>query len=199
MYTVHGMAQSGNCYKIKLLLELLGESYQWCEIDILQGETRTSEFLAKNPCGKVPLLEIAPNQYLAESNAILVYLAENTPFWPQDKFEHAQVLQWMFFEQYSHEPYIAVARFIKKLLPANHPRLQEIPRLLERGYVALDVMEQHLATRNYFVGEKYTIADIALYAYTHVAADGGFELSRYPALGRWLQRVAAQRGHVVLG
>ena len=196
MFTVHGSTISGNCYKIKLLMEQAGLPYQWHEVDIFKGESRTPEFLAKNPNGRGPVLELAPDRYLPESNAILVYLAEGTRFWPEDKFQRAQVLQWLFFEQYSHEPYIAVARFIKKFLPTEHPRQQEIPRLHERGYSALDVMEKHLAIHNYFVGGIYSIADIALYAYTHTAHDGGFDLSHYPAIKAWLQRVAAQPGHV---
>lgn len=192
MYTVYGMAQSGNCYKIKLLLEQLRQAYHWQEIDILKGESRTDKFLSMNPNGKVPVLAISDDKFLAESNAILVYLAEGSKFFPADNFERAQVLQWMFFEQYSHEPYIAVARFINKFLPSDHARQAEMPRLHERGYQALDVMEKHLATRNYFVGERYSIADVALYAYTHVAADGGFDLTCYPAITAWLQRIAAQ-------
>jgi len=197
MATVFGMSASGNCYKIKLLLEMLDAPYAWREVDVLNGGSRAPEFLAMNPNGKVPVLEIGPGQYLPESNAILVYLAEETPFWPQDKFARAQVLQWMFFEQYSHEPYIAVARFIKKFLPADHVRQQEIPRLLERGYQALDVMEKQLTGREWLVGGEMTIADIALYAYTHDAAAGGFDLSRYPAISAWLQRVTVRPGYVV--
>ena len=191
-YTVYGMSRSGNCYKIKLLLEQLRQPYQWREIDILKGESRTDTFLAMNPNGKVPVLAIDDDKFLAESNAILVYLAEGSVFLPVDKFERAQVLQWMCFEQYSHEPYIAVARFINKFLSPDHARHADMPRLQERGYQALDVMEKHLATRNYFVGEKYSVADMALYAYTHAAADGGFDLARYPAITAWLQRVLSR-------
>ncbi len=198
MYTVYGMSASGNCYKIKLLLEQLRQPYQWCEVDILTGESRTERFLAMNPNGKVPVLAIGDAHFLAESNAILMYLAEETKFLPADKFQRAQVLQWMFFEQYSHEPYIAVARFIKKFLPPNHARQADIPRLHERGYQALDVMEQHLQNRPFFVGEKYSVADIALYAYTHAAADGGFDLTRYPAIRGWLQRIASQPDFVAM-
>ena len=192
MLKVYGMSSSGNCYKIKLLLEQLGQPYAWEEIDILQGSTRTADFLAMNPNGKVPTLEIAPGIFLAESNAILHYIAEDTSFLPSEKLARAQVLQWMFFEQYSHEPYIAVARFIRKFLPADDPRRAELPRLLERGNQALTVMEQHLATRSFFVGERYSIADIALFAYTHEADVGGFDLAGFPVVARWLDRVAAQ-------
>jgi glutathione S-transferase len=196
MYKVFGMSASGNCYKVKLLLAQLGLDYQWQEIDILQAETRTPEFLAINPNGKVPTLQIGADQYLAESNAILCYLAENTPYWATERFKKAETLQWLFFEQYSHEPYIAVARFIKKFLPPDHPRQADIPRLHERGYQALQVMEQHLAKHNFFVDQCYSIADVALYAYTHVAADGGFDLSSYPAIQAWMQRLQQQPGYV---
>ncbi len=192
MLKVYGMSSSGNCYKIKLLLEQLGQPYVWEEIDIMRGTTRTAEFLAMNPNGKVPTLEIEPGAFLAESNAILHYIAEDTAFLPREKLARARALQWMFFEQYSHEPYIAVARFICKFLPADHARRAELPSLLERGNQALDVMEKHLASRSYFVDEQYSIADIALFAYTHEAHVGGFELSRYPAVKRWLARVASQ-------
>jgi glutathione S-transferase len=196
MYKVFGMSASGNCYKVKLLLAQLGLDYQWQEIDILKAETRTPEFLAINPNGKVPTLQIGADQYLAESNAILCYLAENTPYWATERFKKAETLQWLFFEQYSHEPYIAVARFIKKFLPPDHPRQADIPRLHERGYQALQVMEQHLAKHDFFVDQCYSIADIALYAYTHVAADGGFDLSSYPAIQAWMQRLQQQPSYV---
>jgi glutathione S-transferase len=192
MYKVYGMSSSGNCYKVRLLLEQLQSAYQWVELDTRSGLTRSSEFLAKNPNGRVPLLELEPGQFLAESDAILFYLAEGTAFWPQHKRARAEVLQWMFFEQYSHEPYIAVARFICTMLPAGHARRSELPRLYERGAQALAVMEQHLAQRAFFVADAYSIADIALYAYTHAAGEGGFELRRYPAIGAWLARVEGQ-------
>lgn len=192
MLKVFGMSASGNCHKVKLLLEQLERPYQWQEVDIMTGTTRTQDFLAMNPNGRVPLLELADGEYLPESNAILCYLADGTLLWPAEKLQHAQVLQWLFFEQYSHEPYIAVARFIRKFLPADHARQTELPRLHERGNQALAVMETHLANRTYFVGERYSIADIALFAYTHCAADGGFDLNAYPAVTAWLQRVRAQ-------
>ncbi len=192
MLKVYGMSSSGNCYKVKLLLEQLGQPYAWEEIDIMQGSTRTADFLAKNPNGKVPTLEIESGVFLAESNAILYYLADETEFMPREKLARAQVMQWLFFEQYSHEPYIAVARFICKYLPADHPRRAELPRLLERGYHTLSVMEQQLAARSFFVDERYSMADIALFAYTHEAHVGGFDLAGYPAVRRWLARVADQ-------
>jgi glutathione S-transferase len=196
MFTVYGMKASGNCYKVQMLLEHLGRPYRWVEIDSSAGETRTAEFLAKNPNGKVPLLELADGRMLAESNAILFYLAEGSGYLSDDRWQRAQTLQWLFFEQYSHEPYIAVARFIMRWLGQDHPRRAELPRLLERGYQALDVMEQHLWKHDYFVETGYGIADIALYAYTHEAPIGGFGLSSYPAIQAWLARVESQPGFV---
>ena len=189
---VYGMSSSGNCYKVRLLLEQLATPYDWIEIDTRRGLTRSSDYLARNPNGRVPLLELAAGDYLAESDAILFYLAEGTPFWPGDRRQRAEVLQWMFFEQYSHEPYIAVARYIAAFLPAQDARRSELPRLQQRGNDALAVMEQHLRQRTYLVAERYSIADIALYAYSHVAADGGFDLARYPAIQAWLARIESQ-------
>jgi glutathione S-transferase len=186
------MKSSGNCYKVHLLLEQLRAAYRWIEINSAQGETRTPEYLAKNPNGKVPLLELDDGRHLAESNAILNYLADGSPYLPADPWRRANVLQWLFFEQYSHEPYIAVARFICNWLPADHARRAELPRLHERGRQALEVMEKHLAARDFFVDGGYSIADIALFAYTHCAADGGFDLAAYPAIGAWIERVLAQ-------
>lgn len=199
MFIAYGMKLSGNCYKVQLALEQLQLPYRWVEVDALYGETRTPEYLARNANGKVPLLEIEPGKYLPESNAILCYLAADSALLPNDRYEHAQVLQWMFFEQYSHEPNIAVARVINAFLPPEDGRRADLPRLHERGNQALAVMEHHLATRTYFVGERYSVADIALYAYTHCSADGGFDLSRYPAVSAWLARVAAMPLHVTLG
>lgn len=196
MDTVYGMKASGNCYKVQLLLEQLDQPYQWVEVDSINGQTRTPEFLAKNANGRVPLLELADGRTLPESNAILCYLADGSRFLPHDRWQRAQALQWMFFEQYSHEPYIAVARFIAKFLPADHPRRAELPRLRERGDQALAVMEQHLANHEFFVNAGYGVADIALYAYTHDAAAGGFDLARFPAVSAWLRRVEAQPGFV---
>lgn len=195
MITLYGMRASGNCYKLQLLLDQLGREYRWVDVDSAGGATRTPEFLAKNPNGKVPLLELEDGRRLAESDAILCYLAEGTPFWPEDAWLRAQTLQWLFFEQYSHEPCIAVARFIRGWLSAGHPRQTEVPALIERGKAVLAVMEQHLAGREWFVGERYGLADIALFAYTHCAGDGGFDLSPYPNILAWLDRVRAQPGH----
>jgi glutathione S-transferase len=199
MFSVYGMAGSGNCYKVKLALEQLGLPYRWIETDSTRSETRTAAFLARNPNGKVPLLGLEDGTHLAESNAILHYLADGTPLLPAGRLEHARALQWMFFEQYSHEPYIAVARFILKFLPPDSPRRAELPRLRERGAQALAVMEQHLAREPFFAAGRYTVADIALYAYTHCAADAGFDLSSYPAVEAWLARVRGQPRHVPIG
>ena len=196
MNTVYGMKASGNCYKVQLLLEILAKPYRWVDVNSAAGETRTAQYLAKNPNGKVPLLETETGRYLPESNAILCYLANNTNLFPGERWLQANVLQWLFFEQYSHEPYVAVARFIKKYLPDNHERHADLPRLLDRGYQALSVMDKHLAQQDYLVDSGFTIADIALFAYTHDAAIGGFDLSRYPHIQSWLQRVRSQPGFV---
>ncbi|MES5815309.1 glutathione S-transferase family protein [Pseudoxanthomonas sp. Soil82] len=194
--TVYGMSMSGNCYKLRLLLEQLGRDYRWIEVDSARGETRTPEFLARNPNGRVPLIELEDGRVLVESNAILCWLAEGTGFVPADAWQRAQALSWMFFEQYSHEPYIAVARFIRGWTPADSPRRAELPRLRERGHQALAVMERHLQSADWFAGAAYGIADIALFAYTHCAGDGGFDLSAYPRIGAWLERVRATPGFV---
>jgi len=196
MFTAYGNSDSGNCYKVKLALEQLALPYRWVDVDSTHGETRTPAFLAKNPNGKVPTLELEDGSFLPESNAILHYLAEGSELLPAERLARARVLQWMFFEQYSHEPYVAVARSISRNLPADSPRRAELPRLRERGHQALAVMEQHLAREPFFVGARYSIADIALYAYTHCAADGGFDLASYPAVRSWLGRVRAQPRHV---
>jgi glutathione S-transferase len=196
MLTVYGMRDSGNCYKVKLALEQLALPYRWVEVDVMGGATRKPEFLAMNPNGKVPTLELEDGSFLPESNAILFYLAEDTPLLPESRIDRARVLQWMFFEQYSHEPYLAVARFIEKFLPADSPRRADLPRLKKGGQQALAVMEKQLAREPFLAAERYTIADIALYAYTHCAADGGFDLGGYPALRAWLERVRAQPRYV---
>ncbi len=196
MKRVFGVAISGNCYKVRLALEQLRLPYEWVEVDMMNDGTHTPEFLAMNPNAKVPVLEIEPGKWLPESDAILYYLAEGTALLPAERFARAQVLQWMFFEQYSHEPYIAVARFIVKFLEPTHPRRAELPRLRERGHQALAVMESHLGTRTFFVGNRYSIADIALYAYTHAAPEAGFDMTPYPAVRSWLKRVEASPGFV---
>ncbi len=196
MLRVYGDVYSGNCYKLKLLMNQLDIKHEWISIDLLKQETRTPEFLAKNPNGKVPVLELTNGVFLAESNAILHYLADGTLLLPHGKFQHAQVLQWLFFEQYSHEPYVAVARFIVRYLGRPADKEDTLQSKMAPGYKALDVMEKHLSGHHYFVADHYTIADIALYAYTHVAHEGGFDLTRYPKIRTWLQRVQGQAGYV---
>jgi len=198
MTTVYGMSVSGNCHKVRLLAEQLGREYRWVEIDSAHGATRTPEYLAKNPNGKVPMLELDDGRVLVESNAILWYLADGTSYLPNDPWQRAQALSWMFFEQYSHEPYIAVARFIRGWTPIDSPRRAELPKLRERGEQALAVMEQHLAKHAWFSGNDYGIADIALFAYTDVAHHGGFDLSAYQAIRDWLARVRVTQGFVAM-
>ncbi len=196
MLLLHDYANSGNGYKVRLLLTLLGAPFARVEYDIDRGATRKPDFLRKNPNGRVPVLELADGRCLAESNAILVYLAEGSRFLPEERFERALVLQWLFFEQYSHEPNIATLRYWITHNLIDDERRVQLEGKRRWGYAALDVMERHLASRRYFVGERYTVADIALYAYTHVAGEGGFDLAGYAALGRWLERVAAEPGHI---
>jgi glutathione S-transferase len=186
---------SGNGYKVRLLLAQLGLAYRWTELDIDAGETREPKFLKRNPNGRIPTLELDDGTNLAESNAILWYLAEGTPFVPADRLGRAQVLQWMFFEQYSHEPYVATPRYIVKHFSPDHARRAELPDRLAKGRAALAVMDQHLEARSFFVAERYSIADIALYAYTHVAHEGGHDLRPYANVRSWLVRVAAQPRH----
>ena len=198
MITLYDYLDSGNGYKVRLLLAQLERPFRHVELDIMHGATRTPHFLAINPDGRIPALGLDDGRHLAESDAILWYLADGTVFLPEDRFARAQVLQWMFYEQYSHEPYVATPRFIMRHLSADSPRRAELPQRLARGREALAVMERHLQKRSYFVGERYSIADIALYAYTHVAEDGGLELAPFPQLRGWLARVAAQPRHVGL-
>jgi glutathione S-transferase len=201
MITVYGFSPSGNCHKVRLLLEQLGHEYRWVEVRSDDGSTRTPEFLARNPNGKVPLIELEDGRTLAESNAILHWLADTAPAGspqclPSDPWQRAQALAWMFFEQYSHEPYIAVARFIAGWTPIDSPRRADLPRLRERSHQALVVMERHLSQRPWFTGEQYGIADIALFAYTHVAEHGGVALDAYPGIRDWVARVSRTPGFV---
>ena len=186
---------SGNGYKVRLLLTQMGVAFERIELDIMKGETRTAEFLRKNPNGRIPVLELENGELLPESNAILFYLADGTPFLPADRFQRAQALQWMFFEQYSHEPNIATVRFWMHS-EMTEERRALLPAKQKLGYAALDVMEGQLKTRPFFVANRYSIADIALYAYTHVADEGGFDLSRYPSTRAWLDRVRSQPRHI---
>lgn len=195
---LYNMHNSGNCYKVRLTAHQLGVPLDITHVDVLAGETRQAEFIARNPNGRVPLLELDDGRFLAESNAIIFHLAEGSPLIPQDAYERAQMLQWMFFEQYSHEPYIAVARFWFSIKPGGRAETTEAQRELwrTRGYQALDVMERHLTETPYFVGGRYSLADIALYAYTHAAHEGDFDLPPYPAIRAWLARVESEPRHI---
>jgi glutathione S-transferase len=194
MNRLYDNTDSGNGYKVRLFLTQLGLPFERIELDTERGETRTPDFLARNPNGKIPLLELADGRRLAESDAILFYLAEGTSYLPTDRFERAQVLQWMFFEQYSHEPNIAVARHWLRHLEITPERRSALTQKQKQGHAALAVMERHLTGRTFFVADRYTIADIALYAYTHVADQGGFDLTPYPEIRTWLGRIATQPG-----
>jgi len=187
---------SGNGYKVRLLLSYLGVDYDYVPVNIIKGESQTEAFKAKNPAGQIPLLELADGRTISQSNAIMYFLAEGTPYWPLGAFEQAQVLQWMFFEQYTHEPSIAVARYIRHY--AMQSREGELAPLMAKGYRALDVMEGHLAKHNWFAAGQLSIADIALYAYTHVADEGGFEMGNYPHIQNWLARVSDHPRHVLI-
>jgi glutathione S-transferase len=196
---LHDYLSSGNGYKVRLLLTQLGIPFQRIEYDITRGETRTPEFLQNvNANGRIPVLETEEGTLLPESDAILFYLAEGTPFLPGDRLGKARVLQWMFFEQYSHEPNVAVARawlhvFDVEMTQERRAALETRQKL---GYAALGVMEEHLNSNDYFVGGRYSVADIALYAYTHVADEGGFDLGGYPAILAWLERVSSQPEYI---
>lgn len=196
MLRLYDFLPSGNGYKVRLLLKQLGIPFETVEVNILNGETRTPEFLSKNPNGRIPVLEIEPGKFLSESNAILFYLSENSPFLPSNSWERAQVLQWLFFEQYSHEPYIATSRFWISLLNQADEYRDALNQKREPGYAALTLMEKHLTHHRFFVGERYTIADIGLFAYTHVADEGGFDLTRFSAILEWLERVKAQPRYI---
>lgn len=188
---IYGDTQSGNCYKVQLVCQLLNIDHQWIDVDILAGDTKSDDFLKKNPNGKIPLLELNSGETLSESNAIINFLAFGSDLYPNDRLAQARVLQWQFFEQYSHEPFIAVARFINKYLGLPADKADEYAAKQTGGHKALQVMEQQLAQTPFLAGEKVTTADITLYAYTHVADEGGFELEAYPAIRAWLDRVAA--------
>ncbi len=203
MLTLYDFLPSGNAYKVRLLLTQLGIPFRRVEIDVMKGESRTPEFLAKFPNGRIPAVEFDDGRRLFESNAIVWHFAEGTALMPTDPFERALMLQWLFFEQYSHEPYIAVARFLAMYPDSRDERRTRLARIMKLGYDALAVMEAHLRgddskPREWFVGGRYTIADIALYAYTHVAHEGGFDLAGFPAVRAWLDRVRAQPRHIAI-
>lgn len=193
---LYGDIISGNCYKAYLLLNLLDYDFQWLNINIMNGEAATDEFRQKNPNAKIPLLELENGKTIAESNAILNYLAENSSYLPKDKYVRAKILEWQFFEQYSHEPFIAVARFINKYQGLPKERLAEYESKQSGGHKALSIMEKQLSQADYLVNNQYTIADISLYAYTHVAEEGGFDLNRYTAIQQWFKRIESHPKHV---
>lgn len=193
---IYGDIQSGNCYKVKLLTSLLDIDHEWVDVDILASETQTESFLSKNPNGKIPLLELDDGTFISESNAILNYLVSGTSLVGTCRYSSAKVLQWQFFEQYSHEPFIAVARFIAKYLGLPEERKAEYIAKQLGGHKALKVMEEQLQCTAYLVGSELTIADISLYGYTHVADEGGFELSQYPSIQQWIARIQANPKYI---
>ena len=197
MYTLYSMQRSGNCYKARLALAQLGVGYQLVEVDILKGDTRTPQFLAMNPDGRVPLLEVTPGRFLPESNAILWYIAGGTQLAPENRIDRAETLQWMFFEQHSLEPNLGAAWFWLTLVRGGRElQTHALEDWMEKGYQALGVMENHLTRHDFFAAGHYTIADIALYAYTHIAHECDYDLGGFPAIRAWLARVAEQPGHV---
>jgi glutathione S-transferase len=193
---LYDSAVSGNCYKVRLLLAQLDLPYETVEMSVVDRSNRADVLGELNPGLRVPTLVLDDGRPLGESNAILWYFGDGTDYVPDDRYERAQVLQWQFFEQYSHEPFVAVARFWKSYSDRPEEFDRQRDRLLAGGYAALDAMESHLASRTFLVGESYSLADISLYAYTHVADEGGFDLGGYPAIRAWVDRVAAQPGHV---
>ena len=195
---VYGDIQSGNCYKIKLLAGLLEIQHEWIHVSVLEGGTQTPEFLNKNPNGKIPVLELEGGRFLSESNAVINFLATGTALLPEDPLQYAKVQQWQFFEQYSHEPFIAVARFIAKFLGLPEERRAEYESKQEGGHKALRVMEQQLQQTPYLTGNQLSTADIALYAYTHVAGEGGFDLTGYCAVEAWLERIRSEPKYVAM-
>ena len=197
MYTLYSMQRSGNCYKARLALAQLNIPYDIVDLDILKGDARTPDFLAMNPSGRVPVLEVAPGRHISESNAILWYIAGGSPLAPEDRIDRTTALQWMFFEQNSLEPYLGAAFFWLTLVKGGRElQVHALEDWMEKGYQAFGVMEKHLATNDFFAAGHYTIADIALYGYTHVAHECDFELDPFPAIRAWLNRVVDQPGHV---
>jgi len=195
---IYGDIYSGNCYKLKLICALLGIEHEWIPVDIMRGETREDHFLALNPVGQIPICVTDDGHTLTESNAILYYLAQGSDFWPTDRLAQTRVLEWQFFEQYSHEPSIAVARFIVVYQGLPDDRRREYEAKLKAGYRALDLMERHLKDQRFLVGQTCSIADVSLFAYTHVAEEGGFDLSSYPAIGAWIAGIQQLPGYVAM-
>ena len=193
---IYGDVYSGNCYKLKLICALLAIEHEWIPVDILKGDTRSEKFLALNPNGQIPVCVTPGGDVLTESNAILYYLAQDSQYWPKDRLAQTRILEWQFFEQYNHEPTIAVARFIKLYQGMPEDRKDEYQTKLKAGYRALGLMEQHLTNNIFLVGDNCSIADISLFAYTHVAPEGGFELSNFPAIEAWIARIQSLQGFI---
>lgn len=196
---IYGDVRSGNCYKLKLLCALLSIEHDWVAIDILRGETRSEEFLAMNPNAQIPVCVTDDGAILTQSNAILYYLGQGSPYWPVDPLAQTRVLEWQFFEQYSHEPGVAVARFIRLYQGMPEDRRDEYQACLQAGYRALDVMEARLQQQDYLAVDTVSLADISLYAYTHVAHEGGFDLAAYPAIGAWISRIQGMDAYIPMG
>lgn len=199
MYIVHGNISSGNCYKVKLLMQLLGIEHQWQHVDLFKKssrETNSAKFLAINNMGQVPVLQISEKEYLPESNAILNYLAEGTEYLPADQLTRARVLQWQFFEQHSHEPYIAISRNIRKFEGMPDHKMERYKSLHQGGHRAFVIIEKQLSYSQFLVGDSPTIADISLYAFTHVADEGGYELTPYPKIKKWMNRIKALPNYI---
>lgn len=197
-YKLYDFLPSGNGYKVRLLLTQLQIPFELIQLNILNKETRTTKFLAKNPNGKIPLLEIEPNKFISESNAILYYLSQDTEYFSQDKYQQAQIMQWLFFEQYSHEPNIATPRYWISVLQQPEQYQEQIKQKQKLGYAALNIMETHLKKNDFLVANEYTIADIGLYGYTHVAGEGDYDLKKFPAILAWLKRVQSQPRHILI-
>lgn len=198
MITIYGDKRSGNCYKIQLICALLDIEHSYVEMDLLGGDTKKPEFLEKTPVGKIPIIELADGRVLSESNAIINYLANGSAYYPDDIFAQAKIQQWQFFEQYSHEPYIAVARFIQHYLGLPESRRKQYERKHPPGYKALEIMNNQLALTNYLASDNCTTADVALYAYTHVAHEGGFDLARFEHINRWFDQIEALPKYVAM-
>ena len=195
---IYGDIYSGNCYKLKLICAMLDIEHDWIPVDIMRGETREEGFLQLNPVGQIPICVTDDGETLTESNAILYYLAQGSDLWPTEPLAQTRVLEWQFFEQYTHEPSIAVARFIRLYQGMPEERRSEYEAKLKSGYRALDLMERHLRERRFLVAEACSIADVSLFAYTHVSEEGGFELAEYPAIRNWIQNVQQLPGFVAM-
>ena len=195
---IYGDIYSGNCFKLKLICGLLDIEHEWIPIDVVAGETRQEQFVLLNPASQIPVCVTDDGEVLTESNSILYYLGRDSTFWPTDLLAQTRVLEWQFFEQYTHEPTIAVARFIKAFQGMPEHRREEYQARLKGGYRALDLMEKHLEGRSYLVGDSCTLADISLFAYTHVAGEGGFDLGSYAAIRAWINNIETLPGYTAM-